>query len=245
MASRFQDPDVFTTATINAGASLVINHTIPSHSIDLYKIKVVPSAGSGPSIFEIYQKGSAGASDKVYGTKAFAGNLIDPVEDQGGGVVVERNEGFIIPYFDVDESLALHIKITNQDTVAKTYTVTLIYELATAASFGGGVPEDLKVSGLAAGLAITGIVKAGRNTDTIFQGDFRALYVAPGGTFPPFVDMRTAAEGGTFPTTSDATHIYAAGIFALPAGAQYLFNSASPGRWYIAFRLKNTYGNSN
>ena len=152
--------DTFTTASIGPASSLLINRTIPANDINLGKIKVVPATLGVTSQVFIYNSAAATPADIVYDTAAFPAILVDPLEDDGGGVTVERNEGFVVPYEDADSSLALHLQIFNNDVVAKTYTVTLIYELATAASQVVAVPGGLKATAFAVGLDITSSVTA-------------------------------------------------------------------------------------
>jgi len=124
MATRWTT-DTFTTASIDAGATLIINRPIDAVNIDIGLIAVLPSINSGTTTFGIYKRDTCLDSDMVYqNTKA--GNLYDPIQRVG---VTEqtRNEFLVAKYDDLDDSLELHCKITNTSADAKTYDVTIAY----------------------------------------------------------------------------------------------------------------------
>lgn len=127
-------PESFTSGTVAAGGTLVVNHAILANQINLLKIKVVPSVILGTNKIEIFKKDTCLPADLAYSTDDYLNTLCDPVEDDAG-ITIERNEGFVCPYEDSDETLELHIKITNNHTVSKTYAFTIEYELAPAAMF--------------------------------------------------------------------------------------------------------------
>jgi hypothetical protein len=125
--SRFETLS-FTSASIPNGNSLVIDEAIPVNYINVHKVKVVPSAGTGTSQVGIFKRSTALAVDCVYNTLPFSGDLIDPVLNDGVSPPVEVNEGFLFPYEDLDNYSNLHISITNNGGLAQTYDVTIIYE---------------------------------------------------------------------------------------------------------------------
>lgn len=118
----------YVTASVNPSASTQRNDSIPSDVLDIIKIKVVPS-NVGPlelTKVEIFNSSSFATGALVYATNSFTGSLIDPVWNDGV-TPTEKNEGFICKYQDLDLVQQLHLKITNNGTLAKTYTVTITY----------------------------------------------------------------------------------------------------------------------
>ncbi len=118
----------FTSASIGANTSLVINQAILSDIINVYKIKVTQGTPGGTTQVSIFKKSTALAADLIYNTVAFAGDLVDPVNDDGSNPVTEVNEGFLFPYEDLDAGKKLHIKIFNNDSVGKTFAIEIVYE---------------------------------------------------------------------------------------------------------------------
>jgi hypothetical protein len=121
--------ETFTSASVSAGGTLIVNHTIVANKINITKIKVSPSiVAQGTNRIEFFKKDTCLLADLAYSTDDYIGTLVDPVEDDGG-VITERNEGFVVAYEDSDASLELHIQITNNHTVAKTYAFEITYEI--------------------------------------------------------------------------------------------------------------------
>ena len=98
--------DSFTTAVVaGAGGSLDFDRTIDNNYIDLYKIKITPSGGTGTTVFTIFKAAARGAGDISYLTKAWTVAVYyDPVEDDAGSYS-ERGEEFVCRYEDADVAL--------------------------------------------------------------------------------------------------------------------------------------------
>lgn len=129
---RFQASTPYVTTSIAAGTNAAIDITIGPSLFNLAQILIVPSAGSGNSRAEIYNTsaGAAAGTDagRVWGTDDIAGTIFDPMEWVNGQDPVPRNQGFIEPYADLDVAGQLHLKLYNNDSVDKTYAVTITYE---------------------------------------------------------------------------------------------------------------------
>lgn len=119
----------FTTASVGAASFLNHNESIKGNFINILKVKVVPSVDGVTSEAQIYEKDTFQTADLIWGTNPFAGTDFDPIQKDAAGVVTEANKGFVVPYRDQDLSDELHIKLINNDTVAKTFDVTVEYEL--------------------------------------------------------------------------------------------------------------------
>ena len=119
----------WTTASVAAGASLTENRVINRNYLNVTKVKVVPSLTGQTSKFQIYKKDTHVIADIAYSSGDFAGTFYDP-EELDGGVSTERNGGFVANYEDLDASGELHTKVWNDDSQAKTYTITVEYEHA-------------------------------------------------------------------------------------------------------------------
>lgn len=119
----------FTTASVGAASFLNHNESINGNFINILKVKVVPSVVGVTSEVQIYEKDTFLDADLIWGTNPFAGTEFDPIQKDAAGVVTETNKGHVVPYQDQDSSNELHIKFVNNDSQAKTYTVTVEYEL--------------------------------------------------------------------------------------------------------------------
>jgi hypothetical protein len=229
--------DTFVTASVPATSSLDIERTIPVNSLDIAKIKIVPSIGTGTNIFQIFKKAARFFGDILYSSTAFTGVLsVDPETSAGA----ELNQGAVLPYYDVDEALQLHLRITNNHTVAKTYTITIEYEaLNTDLSGILGSPDGIYLSTIANGLNLLAGLTAESFKDGCIQAELRAKYVADQ-NYSGVVDLRTVAEGGTWVPniTTDLQLV----ISATAEGAQWQWASAAQGRWYVTARIKNAVG---
>lgn len=235
---RFK-PETFTTGPVApSGGVLDYEHTVMSNTLDIVKIKITPSIAAGSNVVTIYRRATRALPDLQYTTEPWtAAKFVEPVDGSGN----ELNAGWIIPYFDLDESLNLHFRFTNNHTVAKTYTVDIEYEYKASGNQGVvGAPEELRAAASANGLKILSGVIAARNNSTITEAEFRATYVPAGDPLVP-QDMRTVAEGGTW-VPNGTTRLSITGITAGPGGAQYSWTSAAQGRWYFVWRLKNSVG---
>lgn len=132
MASRYTS-ESFTSASVSAGATLNINRTGLADKMDLFKIKVVPDAPGGSFDFKIYKADTFAAAKLLAFWDDVAPNLYAPM-DISSGVPAEGLEGPAIPYDDDDASAELHLQIVNNDGVAHTYTVTILWEVPAGAS---------------------------------------------------------------------------------------------------------------
>jgi hypothetical protein len=227
----------FTTASVSAGGSLAHDLAIPLDSIDIAKIKVVPSINAGTDQVILYKKAARGAADIIWSTKAFTGAAsVDPVDSTGA----EVNEGWIIPYNDDDGTQLLHFTFKNNHSVAKTYAVTIEYEsMPTTVAAMPGSPDGLVARAIANGLNLLFVVTASRYNEGIDLGEFRAKYFASVGQ--EYVDLSLVSEGGTF-VPNGTTDLQIQNITADAGGANYSFTSAGAGRWYYAWRLHNQGG---
>jgi hypothetical protein len=233
--------DSFTTASVGAGATVNFDRVITSNYVDLYKIKITPSGGTGTTEFFIHKAAARAPADLIYASGAWNEAVFyDPVEDDGG-VYAERAEGFVCRYEDVDVGLNLHCRIKNNDAAPRTYNIEISIDLSPFAANVIGVPDGLKATASANGLSATSKVTASLNNATINQAEFRAIRLATGALLPPSQDLRTAAEGGTF-THNGTTQLIVTGISANAGGSEYRFISSGAGRWYYAWRLKNSVG---
>lgn len=232
----------FTTSSILAGATSDLNKAINWNHIDIVKIKVVPSISTGTTKISFFKKDTFLAADRCHRTKAFSGSEFDPC-DNDGTTVTETAEGFILPYEDLDLSLELHMRIENLDTVAKTYTVTILY-LPGASADGSvtGVPEEIEPACTPVGLTVNFSALARKNAGTITAAELRVQLKTTG--IPASVDLRTVAEGGSF-VHNGTDKFIVTGIVATPTEAGYAITFGSAGIAFYAWRLRNSAGWSN
>jgi len=120
----------FTEVTFNTG--LVAPGDSYDHDVDVVtdivnigKVKVLPSGSTTGYVFEIFKKAARADVDRQYSSRARTqGNFFDPTNRSGE----EVQEGFVLPYEDLDGLQQAHTRITNFDTVARSYDITLSYE---------------------------------------------------------------------------------------------------------------------
>ena len=117
------------TARVAPASSLNINTVVNSNRFNIVKAKVAPSIIDGStSTLEIFKKDTFLDADLAYKALNFANAFFDPIEDQSG-VAVERNEGHVAVYQDLDSSGELHSRITNNSaTIPKTYNIDLVVD---------------------------------------------------------------------------------------------------------------------
>ena len=134
MSSRYKTISV-TTASIAAGASLDTNTTGLSSHINLVKIKITPVLleleTAGPFDLKIFKKDTFLDADLLAWWDNVQPAIYYPTDDDTGG---EAEEGQPIPYDDEDGTSELHWRITNNDSTARTYIVTILYEDVTPSS---------------------------------------------------------------------------------------------------------------
>lgn len=234
--------DSFTTASVaGAGGVLDFDRVIENNYIDLYKIKITPSGGTGTTVFSIFKAAARTAGDLTYATKPWTVAVYyDPVEDNSG-VYAERGEGFVCRYEDADIGLKLRCRIVNNDAAPRTYDIAISYDLSPFSANVIGVPDGLKATGVANGLSCIAKVTADINKETITEAEFRAKRINVGDLIPSSVDLRTAAEGGTF-AHNGTTQLIVTGLGANQFGCEYRFTSNGAGRWFFAWKLKNSVG---
>lgn len=235
--SRFTTAS-FTTASV-AGSGGVLDHTltIPANSLDIARIKITPSIGAGAQKVEIFIAPTRAASELLWSTGEWTAAVLN---DPGDGAGAAVKQGWVVPYEDSAEALSMYFRFTNQHTVAKTYDVEIDYEyLATDESGIYGVPEGLIASGMANGLTIVTGVVASKNNETMYASELRCKRVDKGLINQP-QDLRTVLEGGSW--VPDGVDNIQQDLGATRSGAQFTFVSASQGRWYYVWRLRNTVG---
>ena len=118
---------------VNANSSAEFNIVIANDIINIMKVKVVPSILGGSAIYQMYDRDTFAATSFIYGTHAIVGIWDDPVtlDDTGNTVASESVMMFLVPYYDRDESTELHFKVTNRDSQAKSFELTIVYEVPT------------------------------------------------------------------------------------------------------------------
>lgn len=236
--SRFATATFTTGLCAGNGGYLDHDLTIPSNTLDIGKIKVTPSDASGDNVVQIYGSSSRPLADLLYTTAKWQQALyVDPRDHVGD----EYGQGWVCPYFDKNESLKLHFRFYNYHTSAKTFSVEVDYEYISTDDLGiVGAPEDLTVKAAANGLTILTGVIAKKNTATITEAEFRAIRLGVGDLIVN-QDLRLVSEGGSFvPDGIDKLRV--TGLVAGPNGCNYTFVSGDHGRWYYAWRLKNSVG---
>jgi hypothetical protein len=246
MTSRFTQ-DSFTTASVGPGVTLGIDRDMPDNAIDIFQIKITPNSSGGTAEFFIHKSVTASAGNLVYATAPWPGDtaepFYDPVEERGANYY-GRSESFICRYEDSDVGLHLHLQIKNNDSGAHTYDVVITYAVTTCAAVSANKPDGLVAKLLFNGLFGLSDCVANYNNASLSEGEFRAMYVDPTTVLPAYVDLRTAAEGGSF-AHNGTTQLIITGLRAARNGSTCRFTSGAQGRWYFAWRLKNTYGWSN
>jgi len=239
--------DSFTTASVaGAGGSLDFSRTILQNYVDIFKIKITPSGGTGTTEFYIHKSATRDATDLIYSTKAFTTDpFVDPIESNAG-VYTERNEGFVCRYEDDDIALSLWCRLVNNDAGARTYDIEITYAVSPFAAAVTGVPADLEAAGMANGLNCQSAVIAYLNSESIDQAEFRAIRYNVGEPLPAAVDLRTVSEGGTF-VHDGVKQLIITGNNANEEGSVYAWISANDGstehgRWYFAWKMHNSVG---
>lgn len=137
MTARYQSHN-FTSASVAGGANSDNNRTGLPSLLNIVKILVTQDAPGGTFDFKVFKKDTFLAADLLYFADDVAPALYYPM-DISSGSPAEAEEGPPIPYDDEDGTGELHIRITNNDGVAHTYTVTMLYEEVPLMSSTGGV----------------------------------------------------------------------------------------------------------
>jgi hypothetical protein len=230
---------------VGASISDTFSQSISVNACNVVKLKCIPTVLSASTEFFIYKDSTYADADRAYATKAYTGNLIDPIEDNGSSVL-ERNEGFVCAFEDKQSANMMYFKIKNNSGAPCTYNVTVEYDANLTGSSGLvlGVPSGLFDRAVASYRTILLAVAARVNASTIDQAELRMIFIPAGDSPLQAYDLRSVAEGGTF-VDNGTTQKIITGIKAVSAGAQYQFTSAADGYWYYAWRLHNSIGWSN
>ena len=93
----------------------------------IVKVKVTESVAGGSYDLEFFQKDTKLVADLSYQATTATGTFFDPKQDLSG-VATERNEGPVAIHADDDTTEELHIKITNNDSATKNYTIVVTLE---------------------------------------------------------------------------------------------------------------------
>lgn len=143
---------VFVTASVSSSDFLNHNEVLGNSAFDIVALKIVPSIVGGTSEAQVYERDTFLTADLLYSTNPFVATGFDPIQKDSGGVITEALRGFVAPYEDQDSTGEFHIKLINNDSQAKTYTITLIYEVVAATSVVN-IDDlgDVTISGVASG----------------------------------------------------------------------------------------------
>lgn len=125
---RYATPDSFTTGLIPANSAAIFNRAIfPLNGCNIVKLKIVPSGSVIGYKFEIFKRASCLPEDLVYSTRdGVTSTFFAPTDRSGNGVL----EGFVVPYEDLDFTNQLHYKVTNRDTIARSYDIETKWDIA-------------------------------------------------------------------------------------------------------------------
>jgi hypothetical protein len=124
----------WTSASVPAGDSLVEHIAIPEGAeIEILKTKVTASTDLGTSEFFIFRKTTALDADRALATAEWPNSspFVHPIEDNAG-VTAERTLGYPLLYIDESASGSthrLHVKYTNNSSVAATYDCVVTYRV--------------------------------------------------------------------------------------------------------------------
>ena len=112
------------TASVSATSSLNFTVPLPANVVHLMHIKVEPSVQGVTSQLQIFVDTARAAGDLLWSTDAFVGDFETPVQNDGGTITTAL-AGLIVPYWDTNGTKLLHCKVFNNDSQAKTFTVTV------------------------------------------------------------------------------------------------------------------------
>jgi hypothetical protein len=120
-----------TSASVTAsGGTLGVHITGVPNYLNIMKVKIQPSGGSGPYSLEIFSSDTLAAGSLLAKWQDATGNIYDPMNNSGGGPAEGLPSDFVVAYEDTDGTGELHLKFTNNDSVNRTYTYTIVYESA-------------------------------------------------------------------------------------------------------------------
>jgi hypothetical protein len=124
---------IWNTAEVPAGGnlneSLLIGASI--NQIRIEKLQITPSASGGSSIYEAYYSSDFSAP-LAYASRANSlSPFYDPVKRDVNGNLSNQGPGGLFYYRDEDSTGKLHLKISNQAAVGRTYEVKIWYLVPT------------------------------------------------------------------------------------------------------------------
>ncbi len=104
---------------------------MPSSNLDIKMVTITPSVLSAGELckVELFKYDTYLAADRCYVAENFYGVFVDPAYDNGTGPQA-LNEGDVAAYEDLDGTLELHVKFTNNGPTAKTFTYAFKVEAA-------------------------------------------------------------------------------------------------------------------
>ena len=125
MASRQYTININTVA--GSGGTGTADISILTNNAIITKVKCTISVAGGTYDLEFFQKDAKAAGDLAYKVSQAVNTFFDPVEDVSG-VETERNTGFVAMYEDLDATKELHVKVTNDDSSTKNFTIVVDVE---------------------------------------------------------------------------------------------------------------------
>jgi len=128
MTTRFAggtSPITVNTGNVLAGATFTVDSLLSNNWVNIAKIKVIPSGSTVGYVLQIFRHATRLAADLMFATKtSVQGNFYTPTNRTGG----ESLEAWVLPYEDQDNLKELHISLTNNDSVTRSYTIYVEYE---------------------------------------------------------------------------------------------------------------------
>src|SRR5262245_16473837 len=115
----------FNTGAVASGATYDHDVDIAADSMNIGKIKIVPSGSTIGYSFQIHKKAVRTDAWMQYATRdRVIGNFYDPTDRSG----LEVLQAFVLPYEDLDSTTKIHTRIINFDSVARSYDITIEVE---------------------------------------------------------------------------------------------------------------------
>lgn len=106
------------------------NENIGEDFINIVKLKIEPDLAGDIFEVEIYEQDTFLVDSLVYGTNPIASpNYYDPVRRDASGTETEGTRRYVVAYEDLDASNELHLRITNNSAAARTFIVTIVFEV--------------------------------------------------------------------------------------------------------------------
>lgn len=222
--SRYLPVDEFNTGAIGAGATEDFHRSFGYSNLNIVKIRVTPSGASVGYNLSIYK--DEDLTEKLYSTIPTLTNIFyHPQTKLGGGAL----EGFVVPYVDLDDEGKVHLTITNNDAVSRSYQVEITCEapaLVTAANTWSELQTFDAGINLGTSQSIDGATSVIQKVD----GTTLATWTIPDGStkFKALnIEALLAAVSSQAQTGVDMT-IYSAGTSARPQTGMSLFLGGVP-----------------